>query len=431
LKPFVHELGVGKVIDGVPKHLYSRKRVDAYRELCASGKATRKQHVAFHADKFCPRTVAANQAGDTRYYCSSASGHALLYLDLDPPHHSEHRAHGRPYTLEDLADRDSTREWLLCLLGQHVFMSADDRLYLNLRGFVGRQLVSKLGAALKATRPFQTTIEVKATVRTQGNFGCLGRLPKFKNLDLDHISQFRDTPPADAGWVSDLLRSLGHKAGGTVTTRPRLRLHQADKRQDSEERGEEERQNTSVSHPHLDQVVRACIPSGPGERNSCLLALVRSLDDAGLGRDHCDAAFELWYTQSHGVIHTKDREFNRRQFIDAWERSQRRCAEGQAPGCLEDVGGTAELVTVPDIFEKPVSLATIYRYCHAFQVRAGDAPFFFSSWLAAELAVVSQSTAYRHLKHLRRLGVLELVRVGDSYPGGKASEWRFRRAGQE
>jgi hypothetical protein len=213
LKPFVHPCGVGKVIDGQPKHLYSKSRCQAYRELRTTGQATRRHHVAFHRDKFSRKTVAANQTGcDTRYYTSSPRGSALLYLDLDPPGHEDHRKHGTPYTPEALNDRAATMDWLLGLAGKHLFVSADRRLYLKLTGTADRELLRVLGRALNAASPYQTDIEIKGTYRAADNYGCLGRLPLFRHLDFGHVDQFKAVPAADEDWVRGFVSALEEMA---------------------------------------------------------------------------------------------------------------------------------------------------------------------------------------------------------------------------
>jgi hypothetical protein len=213
LRSFVHPQGVGKIIDGMPKHQYSRERCERYRMLCKTGQAMVKHHAAFHRDEFGWKTVAANQAGEIRYYTSSPNGAALLYLDLDPPGHEEHRKHGTPYTPEALADRDAAREWLLEQASQYLFVSADERLYLKLTGPVDRELLRELGRALNAASPYKTDIEIKGTYRTPGHAGCLARLPFFRQLDHGHIEQFIQTPATDhdlvRGWIQQLRQMAG------------------------------------------------------------------------------------------------------------------------------------------------------------------------------------------------------------------------------
>jgi hypothetical protein len=173
------------------------------------------------------------------------------------------------------------------------------------------------------------------------------------------------------------------------------------------------------------RAVSRSVPGGPRERNDSLLALVRHLDAEGVGQEHLQAAFDVWYMYAVRVIRTRDRDANWRQLLDIWERSQKRRADGRASGCLAGLDDVAAGILVPAQFREPQALGALYQYAAALQQRVGDGAFFLSSHLAARLIVKSQPTAYAYLKRLEKCGVLHIKQEGEPRPGGKATEWRF------
>jgi len=192
-----------------------------------------------------------------------------------------------------------------------------------------------------------------------------------------------------------------------------------------------------------------CLPTGPGQSNSCLLSLVQHLDRVGADREQVEHAFTGWWQAAQGVVRTSKRELHRK-LVDCWERSQKRLANGQAAGVLGEALAVAESVSVPERWQRPPALARVYRLVGGLarlslqstpQGRvtsvfhpASSGTFFLSCHLAADLLGIGQVTAWRHLRALEAGGVLRCLRRGDQYTGGevpefpKATEWRFSEA---
>lgn len=167
------------------------------------------------------------------------------------------------------------------------------------------------------------------------------------------------------------------------------------------------------------------VPTGPGQRNEAILALVRSLDRHQIGLEFLDEAFDIWWEETVGVVRNKDREQNRKQFRSAWEASQQRRASGLADGCLDNIHDLAALVAVPQEFQQPATLRRLFQFHAHLQQLAGDQPHFLSCHLASRLLGVSPKTAWKWQQHLRAAGVLWRTKVGECCPGGDATEWLF------
>lgn len=204
LKRYIHPQGVGKkMLDKdtgqyIPKHIYSKKRLADYK----TGVINHKQ---FFADQFARKYIDANQRGDVRYYASN-SGRALLYFDIDPDGHEYHRKYGIPYTAEQLADAEKCKNWLQTQISKYIFESSDSRLYLKVQGPIDRQVLKDIARSLNAVNPYKALIEIKGTMRTADNAGCLARIPLFK--DHAHLDRFSNLPEVTGGWLRGWLGTL-------------------------------------------------------------------------------------------------------------------------------------------------------------------------------------------------------------------------------
>lgn len=198
----------------------------------------------------------------------------------------------------------------------------------------------------------------------------------------------------------------------------------------------------------LRSIAESCLPTGVGERNDRIQALVRACDVAGVGRDQLDEVFAWWWRHAEAVVYDKRRNRNRMQFQRAWELSQERLATGEASGCLNAAMQLAAGIPVPSRWQRPAALAAAFQLCAAFDQhkqhqQATLTPgisvshpdfrrtFHLSSYVAAQLLGVSQRTAYRHLRHLEQSGVLRCMKRGDRWVGGDATEWQFVGEHQE
>jgi hypothetical protein len=188
-------------------------------------------------------------------------------------------------------------------------------------------------------------------------------------------------------------------------------------------------------------LVAGCLPTGPGQRNDCILKLVRACDAAGVCREQLEDVFALWWEGAEAKVRDKRRSKNWRQFQDAWHRSQERLQRGDAGGCLGAVLALVDMVAVPDRWLQPASLAKVYRLCAAWHLHLQQSRhstpvdtvtsvfhppvFHLSCHLAGELANIAHVTAWRHLRTLEAAGVVVCVRRGDRGVGGDATEWKF------
>ena len=204
LKPYIHPQGVGKkMLDQesgthVPKHIYSKTRILKYK----MGQISRKD---FWKDQFSRKTVAAHQSGDTRYGVGRPD-RGSLYIDIDPEGHEQHRKTGNPYTAAQLQDAEQTRQWIYTQVSKYVLVAADNRLFLKWDDLVSRETFRALGKALNAASPYKATIEIKGTPRTKENFGCLARLPLFK--DIEHVKHYEALPCINTTWIEGWIGTL-------------------------------------------------------------------------------------------------------------------------------------------------------------------------------------------------------------------------------
>jgi hypothetical protein len=149
----------------------------------------------------------------------------------------------------------------------------------------------------------------------------------------------------------------------------------------------------------LEGLVSRCLPAGPGERNSCLLALVQCLPPA-VSLEELEQAFGLWWPQALPFVRTKSRKASWQELRDIWQRSQERLAAGEQVNQLAGIDKLAASIPVPAQFEHPDALRRLYQIHAALQLRAGNGPHFLSCHKAAELLGVSHVTAWKHQRTL-------------------------------
>jgi hypothetical protein len=183
------------------------------------------------------------------------------------------------------------------------------------------------------------------------------------------------------------------------------------------------------------------LPAGPGQRNRAVFYLARALkaapELAGLPAEALRPLVERWFGEAFPRIRTKRWEVSWRDFQIAWARVRRPAGLATLAGVgayahrlVPRRGGSAE-----DRLE--AALLRLELITEELQVRHRHRPFPLPCRVAGDLLGVSHETANSLLNHLRRAGVLELVREADR-GSHRAREWlhlptikALRERGQE
>jgi hypothetical protein len=177
----------------------------------------------------------------------------------------------------------------------------------------------------------------------------------------------------------------------------------------------------------VSRIVERCLPAGPGQRNDSLLYFVRELAKVP-GFDSAEdllSCFDAWYQAAHPIICTKGYDRNQQQFLDAWERWQKKRGE-----FLCDLLADADLIEVPlDVVMEPAQ--RLFRVCAGLQQANGSEPFFLGCRMAGTLIGVGRQRANELLTEFRAAGYLRREKKGTvRLENGKiidrqASVWRF------
>jgi hypothetical protein len=173
----------------------------------------------------------------------------------------------------------------------------------------------------------------------------------------------------------------------------------------------------------IERAVIRSIPSGHGQRNGCLFLLACRLrtvlgDGVAVTDPRVGEAFRQWWRRSCGKVATKGFETSWKEFISAWRRVKR-----IDPKCrLEEMWQKAGVDAATVSAYKVPWMRQLVRFCGLLQACRGGETFFLSGYDVADLAGVSQPTAWRGLKKLCSDGVIEMVKRGNRR---EANVYRF------
>lgn len=177
----------------------------------------------------------------------------------------------------------------------------------------------------------------------------------------------------------------------------------------------------------LEQAIVWTLPSGPGQRHSCIFTFCRALKAlpayANADADNLLDVFKDWYRRAEPCIRTKDFLESWSDFADGWERVQLPLGET----CMTEVLARARLRIAPAkvlLFESD-GLTLLCNLCAELQAQANGPAFYLSTRKAGEMIGVDHTTASRYLRILRRLKLLVVVTQGTLGPRGKATRWRY------
>jgi hypothetical protein len=174
----------------------------------------------------------------------------------------------------------------------------------------------------------------------------------------------------------------------------------------------------------------------PNTARKSRFKLVRDLKaiEKGIGRQLETAdlmlAFNEWYRLSHPFLDTGKRQDDYlASFLAELEKVRVPTGEGNTLNkALEAVAKLSpdELPVIPGIPEAPESWRRLAALHRELSRLSGDKTYFLTCRDAAKACHgLSHQTAYNINLALVRLGVIKIVRAGDSRPGGKASQFRY------
>jgi Bifunctional DNA primase/polymerase, N-terminal len=164
----------------------------------------------------------------------------------------------------------------------------------------------------------------------------------------------------------------------------------------------------------LTEAIARTLPTGPGNRHRCLFKFVRRLrfgpfaltldERKRIVRDWLDGAI---------AAGTKDRDFSQtwREFEYGWDR-----AKHSIDGNLSAAKAIARQ-TAGSVREK------LFVFCR--ELAADDGSFFMSYGDAADATGCTKQGAFNVMRGLVQDGVVALVKCGEPFRGGMASEWKL------
>ena len=112
--------------------------------------------------------------------------------------------------------------------------------------------------------------------------------------------------------------------------------------------------------------------------------------------------------------------------VEAWSRVEVPEHEGIVPRAVQRA--TARTDTPDAAAGLGAKIELLARLCRELGEVGEAGEFHLSARDAATALGVSPPTALKHLRTLREVGLLELVRLGERVPGGKATEYRWNEA---
>jgi hypothetical protein len=181
------------------------------------------------------------------------------------------------------------------------------------------------------------------------------------------------------------------------------------------------------------EAINRCLPKGPGERNSRIFDLARSLKTLPHLHDadesHLRMLFDAWWEQAVCVVATKDHTISWNSFRHDWAAAKTPLGTGFREALEKALAGP-----YPSPAEQFADLATqkliaVVRALARFHVAA---PFHLSARTAADAIGVSRMTANRKLKLLVEKGVLEIAEKGRQGADSRvASTYRWVWPGPE
>jgi hypothetical protein len=156
--------------------------------------------------------------------------------------------------------------------------------------------------------------------------------------------------------------------------------------------------------------------------------------EKGIGREleiaDLMVAFNEWYRLSQPFLDTaKPRDDYLAAFLAELRKVRVPTGEGDTLNkALETVSKlpVSELPVVPGVRDAPENLRRVAALHRELSRRCANKTYFLSCRDTAKACHgLSHQTAYNINLALARLGVIKIVRAGDSRPGGKASQFRY------
>jgi hypothetical protein len=173
--------------------------------------------------------------------------------------------------------------------------------------------------------------------------------------------------------------------------------------------------------PREEIAIRETLPGKEGERNHCILRLVRRLHrikDLDRSPSHLLEIISAWHSRALEVIRTKDPEPTIREFLTAFDSYD---PDGSL---MNAVLQTAQSLLLPPAVQAEIwnpKEEQLARLCAAFQSHLGDGPFFLSERHAAKKLGMSKTGAHKVFLRLQARGVPPLA---DQASG--LSPWNLR-----
>jgi len=225
----------------------------------------------------------------------------------------------------------------------------------------------------------------------------------------------------DRPWDSDVtkaLRLLGSQA-------PRLSDPKASSGIENGEVGPE------LAGDVADELLMQAIPDGPGQNHKSLFELarrVRGLEEAAGGKYSLAAlraAIKTWCALNPHLGDVQMEVDYMAEFMDAYQGV--RVPAGSEPTLDAAWRVALEAAPVPEAAEYGEALGMLAAWCRELQRTAGSRAFYLGSRTVADrfdLAV--PMLAWRRLRLLCTIGVLELVEPGRAGLRGEAAKFRYR-----
>jgi len=183
-----------------------------------------------------------------------------------------------------------------------------------------------------------------------------------------------------------------------------------------------------TSLPDIESAIENCLPSGPGQRNSCLLRLARYLKAvpgmAGADEATLKGVVARWHERALTHITTRSLAVSVREFLATWPGARPMTAGGAFADAMA-AGLTDE--TPPEVEQYDNEDARkLGKACRRLQLYYGRGAFFLSARTAAEVCGMrDHRVAHAWLSQFVEDGVLTLVRKGTQGKSGRASEYSF------
>lgn len=177
--------------------------------------------------------------------------------------------------------------------------------------------------------------------------------------------------------------------------------------------------------PEVERIVKMHLPTGHGQRNVCIMQLVRYLKGTrvrdGWDRSKAWVAFRFWWDYAEDVVRDKSVYVSWKAFLRAWDF----CHTPKQQLDVEELYRAAVMCSLPEqTAELPDSLKVLFGACTVLQAWNGGSEFFLSCIDAGRLLEHGQPWGSKALNFLRRNDWIELIEKGSSH-SGKANVYRL------